>query len=100
MVPVKKNYGLPELLQRRNKLIAGGLKACDGDATITTLTTLTDLQLSIHQPLGYCFNFDADWYHFISLEKIETAIPAVEYPRLRRRVGKSPPQFDPEVSLQ
>jgi hypothetical protein len=44
--------------------------------------------------MGYSFDFEADWYHFISLEKIETAIPTVEYPRLRRQIGKAPPQFD------
>ena len=92
--PENKNYGLPELLQERNKAVGKKLKAYDGDAR---LVTLADLKLSIHQPLGYCFDFDADWYHFISLEKIETAIPTVEYPRVRGRVGKSPPQFDPAI---
>ena len=61
------------------------------------LVILADLKLSIHQPLGYCFDFDTDRYHFISLEKIEMAIPAVAYPRLRRRIENSPPQFDPEI---
>jgi len=92
--PKNRNYGLPELLQQRNKAFGKKLKAYDGDAR---RVRLVELQLSIHQPLGYSFDFDANWYHFISLEKIETAIPAVEYPRLRRRVGKSPPQFDPVI---
>ena len=93
--PENKNYGLPDFLPQRNKSIGKKLNAYDGDARTTTLASLG---LSIHQPLGYCFDFDADWYHFISLEKVETAIPTVDYPRLRRRVGKSPPQFDSEVS--
>lgn len=90
--PENKNYGLPEFLQDRNKAVGKKLKAYDGDAR---LVTLADLKLSIHQPMGYGFDFDADWYHFIRLSKIEVAIPSVEYPRSRGRVGKSPPQFDP-----
>ena len=93
--PENKNYGLPEFLQQRNKSIGKKLKKYDGDVRTTSLASLG---LNIHQPLGYCFDFDADWYHFISLEKVETAIPTVDYPRLRRRVGTSPPQFDPDVS--
>ena len=37
----------------------------------------------------YEFNVDVDWYHFISLEKIEKAIPTVDYPRVRRRIPAS-----------
>jgi hypothetical protein len=92
--PKNKNYGLAQLLKQRNAAMHQKLKAYDGDARHITLA---DLKLSIGQPLGYCFDFDADWYHFISLEKIESVITTVEYPRLRRRVGKSPPQFDPDV---
>lgn len=90
--PENKNYGLPEFLKERNKAVGRKLKAYDGDARHVRLA---DLNLSIRQPMGYSFDFDADWYHFISLEKIEVAIPSVEYPRSRGRVGKSPPQFDP-----
>lgn len=89
--PENKNYGLPELLKTRNQATKRKLKAYDGDAK---LSTLADLQLKIHQPIGYSFDFDADWYHLISLEKIETSIPTVAYPRLRFRVGKSPPQSE------
>lgn len=89
--PNNKNYGLPERLKQRNKAFKQELKKYDGDAR---QTKLSELSLNIHQPMGYCFDFEGDWYHFISLEKMETAIPTVDYPRLRRLVGRAPPQFD------
>lgn len=89
--PNNKNYGLPERLKQRNKALKQKLKAYDGDARNTKLS---DLSLGVRQPMGYCFDFEDDWYHFIFLEKIETAIPSVDYPRLRRQIGKAPPQFD------
>ncbi len=46
---------------------------------------------------GYWFDFGDDWFHTIFVERIETAIPTVAYPRVRRRVGKSPPQYFEEV---
>jgi len=87
-----KNHGLPEFLKQRNKAFKQNLKSYDSDAREVKLA---DLGLVLRQPFGYSFDFDVDWYHFVCLEKIETAIPSVVYPRLRRRVGPSPPQFDP-----
>ena len=34
----------------------------------------------------------------VEVERIETAIPIVSYPRIIRRVGKSPPQYPPDDS--
>jgi hypothetical protein len=42
---------------------------------------------------GYWFDFGDDWYHQIQVERIDKAIPTVLYPRVTRRVGKSPPQY-------
>lgn len=89
--PNNKNYGFPELLKQRNKTLKQKLGAYDGDSRETKLL---ELSLSIRQSIGYSFDFDAGWYHFLSLEKIERAISSVDYPRLRRQVGKAPPQFD------
>lgn len=89
-----KNYGMPEFLKQRNQELKQKLKSYDSDAREVKLA---DLGLVLRQPFGYSFDFAVDWYHFVCLEKIETAIPSVEYPRLRRRIGASPPQFDPDL---
>lgn len=42
---------------------------------------------------GYWFDFGDDWFHQVQVERIEQAIPTVTYPRVIKRVGKSPPQY-------
>jgi hypothetical protein len=51
------------------------------------------LGLSVERVFGYWFDFGDDWFHQIQVDKIEKAIPTVTYPRVTRRVGKSPPQY-------
>jgi len=61
-----------------------------GDARTTKLD---DLGLTPDRVFGYCFDFGDNWYHQVQVERIEQAIPTVTYPRVTRRVGKSPPQY-------
>lgn len=61
-----------------------------GDAT---KTTLDDLDLKPKRVFGYWFDFGDDWYHNIFVDKIEESIPTVTYPRVIRRISKSPPQY-------
>ncbi len=56
-------------------------------------TKLDDLNLKTGRVFGYWFDFRANWYHQVHVERIEQAIPTVAYPRVIRRVGKSPPQY-------
>ena len=56
-------------------------------------TTLDDLELKPHRAFGYWFDFGDDWFHQVQVERIDQAIPTVTYPRVIRRVGKSPPQY-------
>ncbi len=90
--PEGKNFGNPKLLKQRNKSLGHKLKSYDGDVREVIMS---DLGLVIHKTFGYCFDFEneIEWFHFISLQKREQAIATVEYPRLRRRIGKSPPQY-------
>jgi hypothetical protein len=60
-----------------------------GDAS---KTTLDELDLKPGRVFGYWFDFDANWYHHVHIQRIEKAIPTVTYPRLIKRVGQSPPQ--------
>jgi DNA-binding transcriptional regulator YdaS (Cro superfamily) len=61
-----------------------------GDARTTKLD---DLDLKPERVFGYWFDFGDDWYHQVQVERVEQAIPTVPYPRVIKRVGKSPPQY-------
>ena len=56
-------------------------------------TKLDELELQPERMFGYWFDFGDDWYHQIQVERIDQAIPTVTYPRVIKRVGKSPPQY-------
>ena len=75
------NYGIPSPKQN---------KEGNGDARSTTLD---DLNLIQGRVFGYWFDFGDDWFHQVQVDRIERAIPTVTYPRVIRRVGKSPPQY-------
>ncbi|MFO7905267.1 MAG: MarR family transcriptional regulator [Pirellulaceae bacterium] len=77
--PDGPNYGIPAQQQGKQR-----------DARTTTLD---DLQLKPHRAFGYWFDFGDDWFHQVDVERIDQAIPTVTYPRVIRRVGKSPPQY-------
>jgi hypothetical protein len=61
-----------------------------GDARSTTLDAL---ELKPQRVFGYRFDFGDEWYHQVQVERIEPAIPTVTYPRVIKRMGKSPPQY-------
>ena len=65
----------------------GGIK---GDVTRTTIGSLG---LKVDQVFGYWFDFGDDWYHQINVVEIADEVPAGKYPRVTKRVGKSPPQY-------
>ncbi len=79
------NYGLPNP--------SSGKKG-HGDARITRLD---DLDLKPDRIFGYWFDFGDDWFHQIEVQRIEQAIPTVLYPRVMKRVGRSPPQYPDEA---
>ena len=64
-----------------------------GDARTTKLD---DLGLKSDRVFGYWFDFGDDWFHQVQVMRIEKAIPTVTYPRVIKRVGKSPPQYRDE----
>ncbi len=83
--PDGPNYGVPDPQQKKKKGY--------GDARTTKLD---DLKLNSKTVFGYWFDFGDNWYHQVQVERIEQAIPTVTYPRIIRRVGKSPPQYQDE----
>ena len=80
--PAGPNYGVSDSERKKKKR--------DGDARTTKLD---DLDLKLHRVFGYWFDFGDDWFHQVQVERIEQAIPTVTYPRVIKRVGKSPPQY-------
>jgi len=82
--PDGPNYGIPDP--------SSGKKG-RGDARTTRLD---DLDLKTDRVFGYWFDFGDDWFHQVDVERIEQAIPTVNYPRVIKRVGKSPPQYQDE----
>jgi Plasmid pRiA4b ORF-3-like protein/LexA DNA binding domain len=79
--PDGPNYGVPDPQERKKGY---------GDARTTTLD---DLGLKPNRVFGYLFDFGDEWFHQVQVERIEQAIPTVTYPRVIKRVGKSPPQY-------
>lgn len=59
-------------------------------------TALDDLDLKPNRVFGYLFDFGDEWFHQVQVERIEQAILTVTYPRVVKRVGKSPPQYPDE----
>ena len=83
--PKGKRYVLPEMFaeERGEPTIAGDV----------TQTTIDSLGLAIDQPFGYWFDYGDDWWHQINVEAIAEKVPKGKYPKVTKRVGKSPPQY-------
>jgi Plasmid pRiA4b ORF-3-like protein/LexA DNA binding domain len=79
--PGGPNYGVPDSTPTKT------------DNQDARTTKIDDVNLEPHRVFGYWFDFGDNWYHQVQLERIEQAIPTVTYPRMIKRVGKSPPQY-------
>jgi hypothetical protein len=79
-------YGVPMARQHTY----GGAKPA-GDVTRTRLGALG---LHVGDAFGYWFDFGDDWWHQINVVDIQPEAPAGTYPRVTKRVGASPPQYD------
>jgi hypothetical protein len=86
--PQGKRYVLPPMFAQE-----------DDDSTIAgdvTRTTIDSLGLKVDQHFGYWFDYGDDWWHQIDVEAIEEKAPRGRFPRVTKRVGKSPPQYSEE----
>ena len=59
-------------------------------------TTLDSLDLKEGRSFGYWFDFGDDWWHQINVEAIKENVPTGKFPKVTKRVGKSPPQYAEE----
>jgi hypothetical protein len=79
----------------RRYVLPGMLKQHRGDRTIAgdvAQVTIDSLGLKVDQPFGYWFDYGDDWWHQINVLAIDRKAPRGKYPRVTKRVGKSPPQ--------
>jgi hypothetical protein len=60
-------------------------------------TRIESLGLEVGRSFGYWFDFGDDWWHQINVEAIKDDVPSGKFPRVIKRVGKSPPQYDEEA---
>lgn len=87
--PKGKRYVLPGAFEGRGRErnVAGSVAD----------TTVDALGLKVDQAFGYWFDFGDDWWHQINVLAIDDKMPKGKYPKVTKRVGKSPPQYmDPE----
>jgi hypothetical protein len=59
-------------------------------------TRIDSLGLEVDRSFGYWFDFGDDWWHQINVEAIENKVPGGKFPKVTKRVGKSPPQYAEE----
>ena len=86
MDPKARRYVLPNALEIQKNQTNPPIGRVDQ-------TTIDSLGLKVGDRFGYWFDFGDDWFHQIHVERVEKAIPTVTYPRVIKRVGKSPPQY-------
>lgn len=56
-------------------------------------TTLDSLGLNLESIFGYWFDFGDDWWHQINVLSIDDEVRKGKFPKVVKRVGKSPPQY-------
>ncbi len=56
-------------------------------------TTIGSLGLKVDEAFGYWFDFGDDWWHQINVVAIEEKAGRGQFPKVTKRVGKSPPQY-------
>jgi hypothetical protein len=84
--PKGKRYVLPTGFDPGEKNIAGDVVE----------TTIDSLGLKVDQAFGYWFDFGDDWWHQINVLAIDDKVPKGKFPKVTKRVGKSPPQYPDE----
>lgn len=56
-------------------------------------TKIESIKLKIGESFGYWFDFGDDWWHQINVASITDEIKGRKYPKIVKRIGKSPPQY-------
>lgn len=84
--PKGKRYVLPDDFDSNEPNVAGDVAQ----------TTIDSLGLKVKKSFAYWFDFGDDWWHQIDVLAIDDKATKGEYPKVVKRVGKSPPQYTDE----
>lgn len=60
---------------------------------VVSETTIGSLNLKVGESFGYWFDFGDDWWHQVTVVSITDKIRGRKYPKIIKRIGKSPPQY-------
>jgi hypothetical protein len=69
------------------------LSSGDKPAGDVKQTTVGSLGLQVNNLFGYWFDFGDDWWHQIDVVAVEEKAARGKFPKMVKRVGKSPPQY-------
>jgi hypothetical protein len=86
MDPKARRYVLPGAFENPMP----GAPKPSGDVA---LATIGSLGLKVDDAFGYWFDFGDDWWHQINVVAITEKAGRGKYPRVTKRMGKSPPQY-------
>jgi Plasmid pRiA4b ORF-3-like protein len=89
MDPKARRYVLPNALEIQKEQPNPPIGRVDQ-------TTIESLGLKVGDRFGYWFDFGDDWWHQINVEAIEDRVPRGKFPKVTKKVGKSPPQYADE----
>jgi hypothetical protein len=79
--------------QARRYVLPAGMHGGDKPAGGVKSTTIESLGLKVKDPFGYWFDFGDDWWHQIDVVAVEEKAARGKFPKVIKRVGKSPPQY-------
>ena len=77
--------------QARRYVLPAGMRGGDKPAGGVKDTTIESLGLKVNDLFGYWFDFGDDWWHQIDVVAVEEKAVRGEFPKVIKRVGKSPP---------
>jgi hypothetical protein len=89
MDPKARRYVLPHALEIQQEQPNPPIGRVDE-------TTIESLGLKVGDRFGYWFDFGDDWWHQINVEAIKDKVPRGKFPKVTKKVGKSPPQYAEE----
>jgi hypothetical protein len=81
--PKAKRYGLHETIEDSY-----------GKRKLASDTPIGSLNFKVGEPFGYWFDFGDDWWHQINVINIKEEAPVGKYPKVTKREGASPPQYE------
>lgn len=90
MDPRARKYVMPEAMEMDFGM---GWGISTPPAGQVDQTTIDSLGLTVGFSFGYWFDFGDDWWHQINVDAIDEKVPEGKYPKITKRIGKSPPQY-------